>query len=357
MATKWLRLSKINTGSKIFNKEAFAKDRWSEPKPVWPSQPANPPTFAPLQQTTIKERPSLAMFSKRLLITLAASGVAVLGYLATTSFHEQQRQRFLRHLEEKMPRSTEPIGTLKLDIYRTFDENFLYRSYAIPEWRVPVIISSLNNWFEGRVKFELGDVYDYHNAAMYSVPNGLSPCQLIREFADSPDRQHKNRVAIVGAASLGGILGGIFNFGLLACTTNGGNPLGYNDSPAIIWGTDYKSLGEGSLAHAMGHVLGLGHTSNDFEEGVNTYNECGMDLKYPYYNNAALFDKTVEGEDGTVYEFADWEGQYNIMARFTILNLLQAVLFGKMGVYRSGYTEVFESITQCYFSQSINTEL
>jgi len=276
---------------------------------------------------------------RRTALVLSLTILQGLPILASTS---EEPRVHLRHRSLLPDASGTPIGTVTVDFYRTYVVQGGVRKHAIPEWRIPRLIDSVNRWFEGRVRFELGDVYEYDNPEMYIVTNSGGPCQVISDFSRSEDVRDKSRISVVVAKDM--------RSSLLACVPSRGRPLNWDFAAAAIMGGNWQSYFGGSLAHAMGHIMGMGHCSDDSRKGLNVYRGCGLNLTYPYWSNADG-DSVMEVE-GVRYDNSDWEGRSNIMSRFTPFNLFSAIVSGKLGIYRKNYTPVFETITECWFNES-----
>ena len=284
------------------------------------------------------------MFSKRALIFLA-SALAFVGFLVISDLHSQADAMLRSHKS----RNLQQIGEVQVDIYRTSGKGFLgLRRSSISRPRAMLLVRLINYWYNGVVKFSMGDFFDYDDPDAYNIPPDLDPCDFINQFVADGYVQNSNHISVVAANKFS------TGPGLLACAAKSNSPLGNDQQPAaLVFGAGaVTSVAGASLAHSIGHIIGFDHTTSDNDEGVRSYTECGLDLKYPFWQNDERRDGSVTGSDGVVYSIDDFQGRTNIMARFTAIALIQGVTTGSMGIYKSGYGPIFEQITQCWFDQA-----
>jgi hypothetical protein len=121
-----------------------------------------------------------------------------------------------------------------------------------------------------------------------------------------------------------------------------------------------------TLAHEVGHVIGFVHPAEPEFETVKTYQECGLDLRYPQFNwciddgdTSTTMTTTTDNEVydpllDITYRHEDWNARSNIMSRPNFNNLVPVYLanvFG-IGLYKSGYGPIYDQITQCWFDRA-----
>ncbi|CAB9512400.1 unknown protein [Seminavis robusta] len=300
-----------------------------------------------------------------LLLLLTIFGVAT---QRLVSQHDQNRS--LRYSSNSKPSVYK--GNVTLDFYRTFeDKTFLgiipYKAYSMSRPRIAVQVAWMNFWYEGRVDFYLGDIYEVEDA-FYSNPELVCTDALDR-FASTfgqEDRTIKNvhRINVLVVPQL-------------ARNTNGcatvDVPLGgccLYKAPAFVLTRDNDGLATtgslGSLgsqnffgyvaSHEVGHVFGLRHTAETDEAAPRgiSYFSCGLNLRYPQFS---VFDDPIAHPDlkfwdmvtGELYTYTDWHAQSNFMT--STCNLGLGIVW-KVGIFRYKYEPIFDAILECWFSRS-----
>ena len=250
------------------------------------------------------------------------------------------------------------IGTVRLDIYRTFEEKDLffgwikYREHSISLWRLGPQIHFLNMWFGGRIHFQLGHVISYNNTDMHE---GQASCStLLNTFAKSDDVQNLDRISVVYTKRLD-IFGCAAGLGVpLGSRTNGKAPaviVGMSNALPILDNPDWglAAFAGGTLAHEVGHIVGFSHTAGD-QEYVATYKDCGLDLRYPVFSRDPEDDPVQDGLRLVEYEYENWHGRSNLMHALSMSHFEE---FWHIGIFEDGYSDVFDSIARCWYSQSV----
>lgn len=291
------------------------------------------------------------------LATIVAVFVIAVTYVAR-NYHYHDYSPYLRYLsgtgrELQEHHIAEPLGYITIDFYNTYVINsFGNKQFAMEPWRIDWQMKQLNSWYRGRVKFIKGDVYEYNNPEMYTIPkhapNPWEPCIQVRKFSDGPDVRRKDRISVVLSTNLNS------NF-MLTCVSQDGFPLGHQHrAPAMILGANFKSWFGGAIAHAVGRIIGFGYTSDDISEGERRYIICDNDVRYPFFRNNDLQDKVVV-VGNTTYNYDDWVGRACIMARFRIITLVWYGLTGQIGLFINNYSAGWEKIIKCWLQRSNNT--
>ena len=252
--------------------------------------------------------------------------------------------------------------SVTIDFYRTVEERsclgISYQAFSFPRWRLPIQISFLNFWFEGRVHFVVGDIYTIEDA-FFKQPK--LPCfDPLKAFAKSPEIRTKQRISALFVRGLEGSTNGC----ALLDVPLGGSVFGNaptlvltetNDTP--IAGTlGAQNLIGATISHEMGHVFGLGHTAWR-EEQVVAYTKCGLNLRYPEF--VGTFTEVVleprrsnniwDNVTGELYQYSDWKGRSNVMASFNPFHILQ---FWTVGIFSNDYEPIFDEILDCWFTRS-----
>lgn len=276
-------------------------------------------------------------------ITAVAALVLALSCAVLYTGYAINRQNFRRSLQAD---TTEAIGTVKVDFYNTYTRGWLGgKSFAMSRSTINSQMRQLNGWYEGKVIFELGDVYEYDNPDMYIVRRRRDgPCIEIRNFADSSAAKRRDRISVVLSRNINSEI-------MISCVSEFDHTLGNRRAAAMILRTDFKSWFGGGIAHGMGRLFGFGYTSDDYLEGVRDYNQCGKYFRYPFYRIDDLFDNMVVA-NGERYPYNAWQGRQNLMARFRVETLLWGVLTSSLGVFINNYGPVFSGIVDCWFDRT-----
>ena len=311
-----------------------------------------------------------------ILALLGASFFPLLTCLAASKGNPQQRQntRGLRrltqttnstasqHLVNTTTRTNDGSklkGTIKVDFYRTFEEKsclgFTWKQYSMPMWRLRTQMAGLNFWWEGRVNFEMGDVYEIEDES-YSKPDCF--VALDKFSTDSTAIQNPEHVSVMvvkqilegtnGCATIGVPLGGLVGLKFPAIILGMRNEAFYGQVPGLTLTTG------GVLAHEMGHIVGYQHVVEPDREGVLEYSDsrCGLNIRYPRFSNKFPSDATNDGVwdpvTGERYEHSDWQARTNMMGTSDSVGyfFLQPWRFG---LFRYSYEPVFDAILECFF--------
>ena len=241
----------------------------------------------------------------------------------------------------------EPKGTIKVDFYRTREEKtFLgtnYNSHSIPHWRIRTQTALLNAWFGRRVRFELGDIYEIDD-----YTDETQDCFVtLSSFRSNDEIETNERVSVLYVE---GLDGNILGCGVVDV------PLGTVGSVAGLVVKANDRIGA-TLAHEMGHILGFRHTADGGDEEVNTYTECGLNLRYPQFTNAVSdvvadrrnSNQVKDDVTGDIYQNRDWRGRSNVMSGFNPWHVLR---FWQVGFFHKDYEEIFDDILECWFERS-----
>lgn len=261
------------------------------------------------------------------------------------------------------------FGTVYIDFYRTFDETnnifgFPTKSYHISRARIHEQVSSLNHWFEGRIKFRLGAINDYDIGLLDfdRIPNGRSSCYLL-DFDDVSGMFNRNRISALYTTRLPYITT-LGETRLLNGCADIDVPLG--NSPATMIASNQGALGlpsfvdnnvvAATLAHEIGHVVGFQHTVTDVND-VYSYQDCGLDLKYPSFaadDEGNVLDSSFT-LDGVTYTTDEWKPTINAMAgrRFSFSNALRDPF--SISLFGTKYEPIFDSMVDCWFEKSQET--
>lgn len=269
-------------------------------------------------------------------------GLVLLALALVCKTHRESAQR-----HHRMLLFSQGTRTVTIDFYRTFEEKQVlfikWKSYSISKLYCFIQIQWSNVWFDGRLKFVLGDVYDYvgphTGASIFSLRSDFELYQ-----ARDPRRISVLCVKRTQAQTHNGIAGGL------------GVPLGA--SPLLVVGARDKVTGVPVLffgillSHEIGHLIGFGHTSYlSGGEFVQQYSECGLDLRYPKFKGDDPSDNHLfDVVRNTTYHHNDWSGRSNVMSQMQPLNLLSNI-FG-VGIYKYNYGPIFDQITECWVSKA-----
>jgi len=238
----------------------------------------------------------------------------------------------------------DPIATVTVDFFRSYRQGFILPQYSISRWRCTTLLAGLNFWFAGRVQFELGNIEEFESDAIYEVDG--SACNAILDLVEDKDDSqmfNKGRLSVVVSKKLNGVFG---------CRARNGQPLFGKTPMAVILQSGIVATAGATLANAVGRAMGLEPVGLDREEGVREYNQCGLDLKYPYFKGQQPSDKRVVGDDGTVYLDRDWRARVNLMNQFQWYLGVWAVVSFQFGLFTNLYAPVFEQIIACWKEQS-----
>ena len=297
------------------------------------------------------------MLISRLIKVLFGTGgfAALLLLTAKNAPDDASKPRLRRHLLLR-----DSHGTIKLDYYRTYETKtflfiFRWKSYSISRAGISSQLAALNVWFDGRVKFVRGDVFDYDGPH-----ENVDAFRELTLFAD-PTSRNLGRISVLVVKSFVGQTVGV----ALTDIPLGGAaiPTWGDVAPALAimsgrgsFPTSFGDIGTGvahvtgaTLAHEVGHVLGFQHTSLREPGFVYPYSGCGLDLRYPRFGED---NEVPDGVTGEVYHHDDWKGRTNLMTTFGAAGVLDGVLNLELGIYKFNYEPIFDQITQCWFERS-----
>ncbi|CAB9506430.1 expressed unknown protein [Seminavis robusta] len=262
-------------------------------------------------------------------------------------------------------------GEVTVDFYRLFEEKrwlgiIPYKDYTISKSRMAGQLFWMNYWFDGRVDFILGDIYEIDDSFYYDNPSEMVCGNALIRFAarassggqDQINNVDRINVLVVpklgqninGCASGDVPLGGSLNYKAPAFALTRDNTFFYSIGPLVK--IAFQNLFGYVAGHEAGHIFGLLHTSmpGDVAPQVMEYSGCGLNLRYPQFSNEQLLSGDFTDEvSGELYTYADWHGQSNIMSS---IRSIATLFIWKAGIFRYNYEPIFDQILECWFSRS-----
>ena len=262
------------------------------------------------------------------------------------------------------------LGTPKvlIDFYRTYKVQEIpgvwsYKDYVITKTRLQLQVAWVNMWYQGRVKFVLGNFYEVENP-MY-LERRTDCFDVLNAFQEDAKAANRYKIAISvlivpsvnanGCAKVDIPLGGelIFRDGELDLVV-----------PTVVVGMESTTIASIpkvgiqnvlglTLAHEIGHIMGFTHTMNRGEEFVDYYFDfdCQLFLEYPVWSSDTSDNVVYDEISGVEYYYEDWKGRTNIMAGGAGVSSVICMPW-ELSLFSNQYGEVFGQMLECWVQRS-----